>query len=457
MKDINTYDNWQRERQKVVNLSLDPENIRLEIDNQAQDAIIADLFVNEKAFDILKSIAQYGWLPDETPVVVKEGHKYLVIEGNRRVASLKAIANPKTLPREYQNKVSKLVEGLSPIVEIEVLVAPNRESTDRYLASKHTVNTRRPWSALRRAYFYYAQKEKGDTIESLIEKYPNTDIPKYIRMYEMHRVALSLDNISVATLKKVENKREFDISTLERLYNYKFAQEQLGIKFNPTTGEVTIPKSKEFKDAYARIIDDVVSKFITSRKRIDTEENAKDYLKDISKDKVPAKETIEAAKLKPRSTKSTKKDKLFPKTLVSTIENSPGIDRRLEELQRINYSDLKYASMDSLRSFLETTLKRYLGKIGQSPSTKGKFTFLEQALKKLKSVEENGGSAEIVQNVELLLQDKLLMDAVNHNPSFIPDEDKIKDLADRMIRLLEYIFEQYEKYKKYKNDQDKNT
>lgn len=91
----------------------------------------------------------------------------------------------------------------------------------------------------------------------------------------MHRVALSLDNISVATLKKVENKREFDISTLERLYNYKFAQEQLGIKFNPTTGEVTIPKSKEFKDAYARIIDDVVSKFITSRKRIDTEENAK--------------------------------------------------------------------------------------------------------------------------------------------------------------------------------------
>lgn len=68
MKDINTYDNWQRERQKVVNLSLDPENIRLEIDNQAQDAIIADLFVNEKAFDILKSIAQYGWLPDETPL-----------------------------------------------------------------------------------------------------------------------------------------------------------------------------------------------------------------------------------------------------------------------------------------------------------------------------------------------------------------------------------------------------
>jgi hypothetical protein len=43
------------------------------------------------------------------------------------------------------------------------------------------------------------------------------------------------------------------------------------------------------------------------------------------------------------------------------------------------------------------------------------------------------------------------MDAVNHNPSFIPDEDKIKELADRMIRLLEYIFE------KYNNDQNKNT
>ena len=100
--------------------------------------------------------------------------------------------------------------------------------------------------------------------------------------------------------------------------------------------------------------DDTVSEYVTGFKKLVeclteihiitlnstiTEEHAKAYLKDISEDKVPVKETIEAAKLKPRSSKSTKKDKLFPKTLVSTIENSPGIDRRLEELQRINYSE----------------------------------------------------------------------------------------------------------------------
>lgn len=452
MRPIETYSNWERRKQKIIDLTLDPENVRLEIESPSQDAIIRDLFKNEQAFTILRSIVDYGWLPDETPVVVDDGDQTFVIEGNRRVSSLKGLLNPRLLPEEFQNKVSKLVENLEPLTEIEVLVAPDRASTDRYLASKHTVTTRRPWTALRRASFYYAQKEKGETVEQLLAKYPNTDIPKYIRMYEMHRVALSLEGLSPDTLKKVENKRDFDITNLERLYSYKSAQDKLGIEFDPKTGEVKVPKNKDFGSTYTKIVEDVVSGHINSRKHIDTEDNAKKYLDEVMSGKADDGEKVEASKLKVRSSKTAKKSKLFPASLVCTIENSPGIERRLDELQKIPFSTYKYSSIDALRSFLEITLKQYLRKIGESPSSSGRFTFLEAALKKLKEIEDRqGGSAEIAQNVGFLLSDKVLMDAANHNPSYIAVEQEIKDVADKTIRVLEYIFEKYE------NDKNKNS
>ena len=94
----------------------------------------------------------------------------------------------------------------------------------------------------------------------------------------------------------------------------------------------------------------------------------------------------------------------------------------------------------------------FFRKIGEEPSTSGKFTFLESALKKLKEIEErSGGSAEIAQNVGFLLSDKVLLDAANHNPSYIAVEQEIKDVADKTIRVLEYIFE------KYQNDKNQNT
>ena len=449
---IETYDSWERRKQKIVNLVLDPANVRLEIEDLSQDAIIKDLFKNEQAFTVLRSIVDYGWLPDEIPVVVDEDGQTFVIEGNRRVSSLKALLNPKLLPDEYQKKVTKIVEEVLPIAEIDVLVAPNRASTNRYLASKHTVNTRRQWTALRRASFYYAQKEKGESVEQLMAKYPNTDIPKYIKMYEMHRVALSLEGLSAETLKKVENKRDFDITNLERLYSYKSTQEKLGIKFDTKTGEVKVPTNDNFKSAFTRIIEDVVSGHISSRKYIDTEENAKKYLEEVTAGDADAGDKVDASKLKVRSSSSAKKAKLLPSTLVCTFDNSPGVERRLEELQKLPFATYKYSSIDALRSFLEITLKQYLRKIGESPSTSGQFTYLESALKKLQEIENRkGGSKEIAQNVGFLLTDKVLLDAVNHNPSYIAVEQEIKDVADKTIRVLEYIFE------KYQNDKNKNT
>jgi hypothetical protein len=78
------YHKWPRQRARIAELFLDPLNIRLEVPVQAsQQSLINDLFLNENAMQVLESIAQNGFFPDELPVVVKERGKLVVMEGNR--------------------------------------------------------------------------------------------------------------------------------------------------------------------------------------------------------------------------------------------------------------------------------------------------------------------------------------------------------------------------------------
>lgn len=64
---------WQRLTLRVQNeLSLDPENVRLETTSaQVAADIIEDLFDNENAFDLVDAIAKIGYLTHEIPIVVK--------------------------------------------------------------------------------------------------------------------------------------------------------------------------------------------------------------------------------------------------------------------------------------------------------------------------------------------------------------------------------------------------
>src|SRR5205809_25191 len=126
------YHKWPRTRAKVTELFLNPENIRMEMHVQAsQQSLINDLFVNENAMQVLESIALYGFFPDELPVVVKEKNKYIVMEGNRRVASLKALARPEIVATK-EATIRRLLKGAEPFPrEVEVVIAPDRKSVRR--------------------------------------------------------------------------------------------------------------------------------------------------------------------------------------------------------------------------------------------------------------------------------------------------------------------------------------
>lgn len=201
---------WPIKSYSIVNLKLDQHNIRTPISEKDQNALIRDMFANEKAFDIVKSYVQNGVFPDEFPIVVKENGNMVTIEGNRRLAALKALNVP-TIVHAWENKIKKLRNP--KITEIKAVVAPNRDAAIKHIANKHTIDYRRPWKPLRQAYFYKSQIDDGKTIEEIINEFPDHNVPRFWKMIEMHHLAKSI-KLHESVELKVHDDRNFPITTL---------------------------------------------------------------------------------------------------------------------------------------------------------------------------------------------------------------------------------------------------
>jgi len=446
------YDKWPRQKIALTDLFLDPENIRLEIDIQSsQEALINDLFANENAMQVLESIATNGFFPDEIPVVVREDNKVVVIDGNRRIAALKALTRPEIVPSKETSIKTILKTAVTPLKEVEVVMAPDRNGARHFLASKHTQNTKRPWRPLRQAYFYKAELDRGKTVQDLRNDYPTVDIGKFLRMINVHKIAKSIKYDTEPITKKVHNERTFPVSTLERLYADKHVRDFLGFDFDGD-GDVQIKINKgEFEKGFKRVVQDVVEKVVDSR-ILNSEKNRKEYLANFSASDTPNKNksgktltSKDFTEIPPTVTK--KRTKLAPRDVLFSLQ-STGVRRMLIELQGIDYHKYPNATHDLLRSFLECALKAYFDEKGNklTPTNGKKFVFLDDALKAFKSEMDTDKNNELSQVTQKIISDTTMksysaefLNATNHNPSVFAVDKDVENAWDTMEKLFRYI------------------
>jgi hypothetical protein len=445
------YEEWLKQKVKVTDLFLDTKNIRLDIGvDLSQDALINDLFTNEDAMQVLRSIAINGFFPDEIPVVVKESNKFIVLEGNRRVAAVKALLRPEIVPAK-ESLIKGILKTSIPVSnEREVVVAPDRDSAMVFLANKHTQNTKRRWRPLRQAYFYKAELERGKTVQNLRDDYPTVDISKFLRLINVHKIAKSMPYDSDTTAKKVHNEKTFPASTIERLYDDKQVRDFLGFDFDGN-GEVKINiDKKEFEKGFKKIVEDVVEKNVDSR-ALNSEKDRKDYLAGFAKENTPDKS-------KPGKV-TTSKD--FTETLIVTTKRrnrlAPsgmsfalqcgGVKRMLKELQTIDYHKLPNAAHDLLRSFLECGLKAYFDHCKKTVTpTKGKYVYLDTVLEafinemnQAKNTKLSQVASRIKDNSKMTSYSATFLNATNHNPDIFVTPQEVEDAWDAMEPLFNYI------------------
>lgn len=434
--------NWETKTLKVTSINLDEDNIRLENASPSQDAVIQDLFTNYKAYDLVKSILQFGLFNHELPIVVNEDGKVVVLEGNRRIAALKAIINPKLVPK-YEKSITQLVKetgDISTLYNVEVKIADSRESASRVIATIHTVRSRIPWRPLRQAYFYFAQIESGGkTLKKLRDEYPDVDIPRFVKMWEMHKIAKSVTYDGKETQSKVDSNN-FPISTFERVYNNDTFKKKAGISFDED-GRVKINSDKkQFLGLIKRVITDIADKNIDSRllNRMDSKA-AQNYL--ISLD-TPSKDknSKTANDFIPVTSAISRRTKLIPADFECTIMGYPAITKMFGELKRIPYGRYPNATHDFLRSFLECSLKAFLKEKGQTPR-RNLDGVIAQAIAYLSN---NGEStlAQVLQTIQgqgPYLHSKDYLDALNHNPQVFSIGENVENSWDQMESVLRYV------------------
>ncbi len=253
----------------LKDIRLDPKNVRLEIaDAKVEADIIEDLFVNEDALGLVEGICKIGYLTHETPVVLDRQGKYVMVEGNRRLAALKSIQNPMLVP-DYQARISALAKQLpdrSSLAKIRVMIAPSQDEADQLIAAIHTGNLRRAWTPSRQAAFFQAQIDSGRTLNELVSRYPTIDVTKFVRRALFINLFKSVQ-FDDPELQDFLNTKKWarGLSTLARIYESKEFVELIGLTMQSDGTLSKIVSDEVFKEVATEIVRGMFEENINTR------------------------------------------------------------------------------------------------------------------------------------------------------------------------------------------------
>ncbi len=228
-------------------LDLDTQNPRflmLYKDSHSQDEIIKYLLKNENANEIVKSILeQDDFRSDSFLYVIQNGERYLVKEGNRRLAAVKALQDPK---KYLNNKFDKFI-----INEVSCLVYSDNVALDKAVASRHTQIDVKRWSRLAQGAYIYNCIKGGMQLSDL------NYLKDYKSLYKLFNMYLAADNVGYGEqFKKLV--LEWDRATLiERFFSnhsQKYILPYLGYSVDNKSSQITVFDEELFKLALDNFI-----------------------------------------------------------------------------------------------------------------------------------------------------------------------------------------------------------
>ena len=477
------YSKWKETQHSVSTLLLDHHNPRIPDSGSAlsQRDLIADLVDNDKVLELAKSIVDNGYYPVEALIIVEEGGKKYVVEGNRRLAALKLLISPEVAHDNWERRFRALANRIDPqsIRKVKVVRAPSREAAAPVIMSKHTRSQVESWSPLMQAKFYRNLVERGLTVDDIAEQYSlqPSEITDALQRYTMYSVACVLD-LPEDVAKKVQNPRQFPVTTLERLYRTPQVNQFLGIDFDENKNLVGKVSAREFKKGYARIVSDIATGKVHSR-TLNTTAEMDEYLNSFGEQRpdVNKRGTFTAESLLKTAVKATpaarpslprkkSKPKPVPRALIpgsfSCDVNNQRINDVFGELKKLPVAQFPNAVALMFRSLLEMSLGYYLDRTGHLL----KLTERERARREKKGgklprdwhptltemlgyvvdkdtdIISNGNLLKALRKVIAQKRDLISIDTLNlfvHNQHFYPNEDSLRSFWPQLQGLFEII------------------
>lgn len=376
--------NWPTKRIAVASLHLDKKNPRLgrETSVSAPREIIQYLFENDKALEVADSVARRGYFPNEPLLAIKEADRLVVVEGNRRLAALKALREPGLLEGRLSGQVERLARRITDprsILTVPVTIAPSRRATDRQISGRHVGTPVLAWQAENRASFILDKLEEGYTQNDLRDElgFSEADIQNARQTRAIADMARSL-SLPEEIRAKLDAPRAKIFSTLERVFDSSVGRDYLKVEPDSRFGLRGKTSAPAFVRAFTKLVSDVALGKESSR-TLNTNENIQRYFDSWSPSELPSGKSGAfvpsdiitgrttsskgAAEQKPAARSARKSTMVLPRDFKVRVKNPRLIDIRdeLVKLDRIRFTN---AGAVLLRVFLELAVADYLRRAG---------------------------------------------------------------------------------------------
>lgn len=376
---------WTTRRVSVASLHLDPKNPRLgrETLAQAPREIIQYLFEHDKALEVAESIATRGFFPNEPLLAVTENDRLIVVEGNRRLAALKALRDPGLLDGAQQRQIEKFARKIidpQSLASVPVTIAPNRRATDRQIAGRHVGTPVLAWQAENRASFILEKLAEGYDNDELRDElgFSLADIQSARQTRAIADMARSLP-LPEEIKAKLDSPRAKIFTTLSRVIDSSVGRQHLHVEKDADHGIRVTTAKPEFVKAFGKLVSDVALGKQSSR-TLNTNEDIENYFKSWKPSERPAKKKatfVPADIIEGRSVASPAKAAPKPavkkaKSITTTVlprdfKVRHGSERLVDirsELVRLKRSEFPNAGAVLMRVFFELAVTSYLERTG---------------------------------------------------------------------------------------------
>lgn len=381
------YSRWETFEYKVSSLQLDVNNPRIRYTQETmnQGQIMKLLIEKENIYDLAKKISEEGYYVGEEPIICIENDKKIVLEGNRRIASLKLLLDPKKyLTAIRANTLTQnILKNKIPIdnYKIRCYIAPNRLLANPIIYDRHKGEAVKRWETGNQYSFVVEMYSKdGLSVDNIChvlnEKRGN--ILKIIKIYN-----LFMEGKEILSEKGIYiNTDNFNISNLQRLFNIEGTLTFLGIDYDNEDSSIIIKlPENEYQKRIFILFDKLLNADKFSR-TYNTSEELKSLLEDLKKSSEvdmsvqlsengikhysKSNQDLDVSKNIITRRKKTKRSSFYNYVIPREKElffDCEKLDTLFSELKGLPL-DKKYSFSVLLRTYLEQSLYFYLNKKG---------------------------------------------------------------------------------------------
>ena len=454
---------------KALDLLSWDENFRLPdiLLGQNQEIIRKALLDDEKRHGVREFakevIKDFEWVPQlEKLVVVPNGDKYVVYEGNRRVVAYQCLINP-TLAGVYQNEFHKLIsqKKIPKDFELECLVT-DIEMAFYIIKRKHlNSNNEKHWGQYEADNLANRAKKQNLSGDIDMNRIRRANIGKL----------LEATDFSKDVIKKILGRGY--VTNFYRIVDSKPGYNYFGISVN-YDGEISLKDENELLDKLKFFALDLLTNKRPEGKSwsraYNTSEEIERYLESLDSSRITRKiENIEEDKIitssditridesdhpqvKKQSIYTTAKEKEWPTLIKPTRrrllvgEKSEKINAIYKELQYVVIKDCPHAVSVLLRVLIEITIQHFLELNGEKFTPDGGIIAKEgkprtELKQKIAYVAENyaKGSMKLAM---ISLNENLFTQSLNqvvHNIGYFATEKQVRDFWKTLKSIFEFL------------------